>query len=48
MRIVVQSGVDYRKATIAGTAFWVGVGFQNQVIFADHLGSGGARCSATE
>ena len=38
MRIVVQGGVDYRKATIAGTAFWVGVGFQNQVIFADHLG----------
>ena len=23
MRIVVQGGVDYRKATIAGTAFWV-------------------------
>ena len=38
MRIVVQGGVDYRKATIAGTAFWVGVGFQNQAIFADALG----------
>ena len=38
MRIVVQGGVDYRKATIAGTAFWIGVGFQNQAIFADHLG----------
>ena len=38
MRIVVQGGVDYRKATIAGVAFWVGVGFQHQVIFADHLG----------
>ena len=38
MRIVVQAGVDYRKATIAGVAFWVGVGFQNQVIFAEHLG----------
>ena len=38
MRIVVQGGVDYRKATIAGTAFWVGVGFQNQVIFADYFG----------
>ena len=37
MRIVVQGGVDYRKATIAGVSFWVGVGFQNQVIFADHL-----------
>ena len=38
MRIVVQGGVDYRKATIAGVSFWVGVGFQHQVIFADHLG----------
>jgi len=38
MRIVVQGGVDYRKATIAGVSFWVGVGFQNQVIFADRLG----------
>ena len=38
MRIVVQDGVDYRKATVAGVAFWVGVGFQNQVIFADYLG----------
>ena len=38
MRIVVQGGVDYRKATIAGVAFWVGVGFQNQAIFADRLG----------
>ena len=38
MRIVVQGGVDYRKATIAGVAFWVGAGFQNQVIFADRLG----------
>ena len=50
MRIVVQGGVDYRKATIAGTAFWIGVGFQNQAIFADYLGEwwGGVRCSATE
>ena len=39
MRVVVQGGMDYRKATIAGTAFWVGVGFQNQVIFADSLGA---------
>ena len=27
-----------RKATIAGTGLWSGVGFQNQAIFADHLG----------
>ena len=38
MRIVVQGGVDYRKATIAGTAFWIGAGFQAQAIFSDHLG----------
>ena len=38
MRIVVQGGVDYRKATIAGVAFWIGAGFQNKVIFAEHFG----------
>ena len=38
MRIVVQGGMDYRKATVAGVAFWVGVGFQNQVIFAEYFG----------
>ena len=38
MRIVVQGGVDYRKATIAGVAFWIGAGFQNKMIFAEHLG----------
>ena len=38
MRIVVQGGVDYRKATIAGVAFWIGVGFQNKLIFAEQFG----------
>ena len=38
MRIVVQGGVDYRKATVAGVAFWIGAGFQNQAIFAESLG----------
>ena len=38
MRIIVQDGVDYRKAMIAGVAFWIGVGFQDQAIFADYLG----------
>ncbi len=33
MKIVVQDGTDYRKGLIAGVAFWVGVGFQNGVIF---------------
>ena len=30
---VVQSGIDHRKALIAGVAFWVGVGCQNDLIF---------------
>ena len=40
MKIVVQDGLDHRKAAVAGVSFWVGVGFQNQVIFADQLGDG--------
>ena len=38
MKMVVQDGIDYRKGVIVGVSFWVGVGFQDQVIFADHLG----------
>ena len=38
MRMVVHDGVDYRKALIVGLSFWIGTGFQNQAIFADHLG----------
>ena len=33
MRIVVQDGIDFRNGLIAGMAFWIGVGFQNGVIF---------------
>ena len=33
MRIVIQDGIDYRKGLIAGVSFWIGVGFQNGVIF---------------
>ena len=40
MKIIIQDGVDHRKAVIAGLSFWVGVGFQNQWIFADLLGEG--------
>ncbi len=40
MRIVIQDGLDYRKALIVGLAFWVGVGFQNQWIFPELLGDG--------
>ena len=40
MKIVIQDGLDHRKAAIAGLAFWIGVGFQNQWIFPDLLGDG--------
>ena len=40
MRIVVRDGVDHRKSIVAGTAFWLGVGFQNQAIFPELLGDG--------
>ena len=40
MKIVIEDGVDHRKAFIVGIAFWVGIGFQNQWIFADQLGDG--------
>ena len=39
-RIVVQDGLDYRKALIVGLAFWAGVGFQNQWVFPEFLGEG--------
>ena len=40
MKIVIQDGVDYRKATVAGVSFWIGTGFQNQWIYPDLLGDG--------
>ena len=40
MRIIIQDGLDHRKATVAGVSFWVGVGFQNGVIFPNLLGDG--------
>ena len=39
MRVVVEDGVDYRKGAIAGVGFWVGLGFQNELIFAEALGA---------
>ena len=38
MRMIVQDRADYRKAVVVGLSFWLGVGFQNQLIFADQLG----------
>ncbi len=40
MKIVIQDGVDYRKATVVGVSFWIGVGFQSGAIFPDLLGAG--------
>ena len=37
IRIVFQDGIDYRKCMIAGIAFWVGVGFQNGVVFPEYI-----------
>ena len=40
MKIIIQDGVDHRKAAIVGLAFWIGAGFQNQWIFPNLLGDG--------
>ena len=40
MKIVIQDGVDHRKAVAVGLAFWIGTGFQNAWIFPDLLGDG--------
>ncbi|MDE0236988.1 MAG: purine/pyrimidine permease, partial [bacterium] len=37
MRIVSEEAADYRKGLIAGIAFWLGVGFQNNLIFPEYL-----------
>ena len=40
MKIVIQDGIDHRKAAVAGVAFWIGVGFQNGWMFPELLGDG--------
>ena len=37
MRMIIQDGVDHKKAVVVGLGFWIGVGFQNQVIFPEYL-----------
>lgn len=37
MKIVVQHGIDYRGGVIVGVSFWIGVGFQNGLIFQEHV-----------
>ena len=38
VRMVARSGLDYQKALVAGLSFSIGVGLENQNIFADLLG----------
>ena len=40
MRIALSEGLDTRKAAVIGMAFWVGVGFQGQMIFPGLIGEG--------
>ena len=40
MKIVIQDGVDHRKAVVVGLSFWIGTGFQNAWIIPDLLGDG--------
>ena len=43
IRILLEGGIDYRKALIVGVSFWMGVGFQNGAVFpevASKLGGG--------
>lgn len=37
MQVVIQDGIDYRKAVLVGVSFWVGAGFQNDLFFAEYL-----------
>lgn len=37
MRIALSDGMDGRKAAVIGLSFWVGVGFDHQIIFPDLL-----------
>ena len=37
MKLAVQDGLDYRKGLIVGVAFWIGVGFQSDLVFPEHV-----------
>ena len=39
LREVMQEGLDYSTGLIVGASFWVGVGFQAQLVFPDIVGS---------
>ena len=37
MRIAIQDGIDYRKGLIVGVSFWIGVGFQNDLVYPEYV-----------
>ena len=37
MKMIVHAGLDYRSGLIAGVSFWMGVGFQNSLIFPEYV-----------
>ena len=37
VRIILQGGLDYRKAVIVGLSFWIGVGFENDWFYPEVL-----------
>ena len=37
VKMAVQDGIDYRNGLIVGVAFWIGVGFQNDMVFPEHV-----------
>ncbi len=38
MDLILRDGIDHRKAVIVGISFWIGVGFQNQMIYPNLIG----------
>ena len=36
IRVLLQDGLDYRKGLIAGIAFWIGLGFEMEMVFPEH------------
>ena len=37
LKMAVQDGLDYRNGLIVGVAFWIGVGFQNDLVFPEQV-----------
>ena len=37
IKVLLQDGLDQRKGMIAGIAFWIGVGFQNGMVFPEQV-----------